>query len=71
MIMILDLILVIGLASLSTSLLIIFYKALAINETGQVLLDVNKYNEGWIEVAAFVMFLIASIYKFKLLFEEH
>lgn len=71
MIMILDLILVIGLASLSTSFIIIFYKALVLNKTGQVLLDVNKYNEGWIEVAAFVMFLIASIYKFKLLFEEH
>ncbi len=68
--MILDLILVIGLASLSVSFLIIFYKALVINKTGQVLLDVNKYHEGWMEAAAFVVFLIVSVYKFIIIYNE-
>lgn|GEM_PF-6347589 len=67
---ILDLILAVGLASLSITFLIIFFKALIINKNGIVFLDVNNFNEGWIEVLVLIGLLTGATYKFKLIHDQ-
>jgi hypothetical protein len=61
---------VLGLLDTSIMFLIIYYKALVIDATGYALLNVNGYNEGWIEFLMFVIFLAVAIYKFKLIINQ-